>query len=155
MPRALPFGGRASVAEDVVEELRTLAPLCPAPERTLIVARHGLEWWVAWTLHTHIAQPTAVTTADWSAYSQVLYLLEKRPAMSPDRHEPSPENLPTQVDTDRPARPPCGPRHELTLTPDTVLLHSGATLTLFRQSSAPSRLVRDGPPEQRPRCRAE
>ena len=130
--RTLPFGGRASVGENLVEELRSLAPLCPDPERTLVVARHGLEWWAAWTLHTHIAQPTAVTADDWSAYTRVLHMQEKRPA-----------------------RPPCGPGHELTLPPDAVLLHSGATLTLYRLPSARSSLDRAEPPEHRPRCRAE
>ena len=134
--RALPFGGRASVGENVVEELRCIAPLCPDPERTLIVARHGLEWWVAWTLHTHIAQPTAVTAADWSAYSQVLYLQEKRPMCPPDSRRLSPDNLAPQFVDGRPAPPQRGPGHELTLPNDALPLYNGATLTLSRLPTA-------------------
>ena len=71
-------GARATLTTEAQAELKVLSSLLPAPDRTLIVARHGLEWWTAWTLHTHIAQPSAVSTEDWQRYDQVLFLTETR-----------------------------------------------------------------------------
>ena len=71
-------GGHATVSPEAVAELRTLAKHVAQPDRTLIVARHGLEWWTAWTLHTHVAQARAVRADDWTTYSEVLFIQEKR-----------------------------------------------------------------------------
>lgn len=71
---ALGRGGRGQVDEAGVRELRALAPRIANPGKTLVVARHGLEWWAAWTLHTHIAQPSALTEADWQTYEAVYFL---------------------------------------------------------------------------------
>jgi hypothetical protein len=144
--RALPFGGRASVGENVIVELRSLVPRCPDPEHTLIVARHGLEWWAAWTLHTHIAQPTAVTTTDWATYSQVLYLQEKRSMVPPHSRRSSYNSMPPQVDDSRRAPPPRGPGYVPTLPNDAVSLYNGAALTLSRLPSAIT--AHPKPPEQ-------
>lgn len=70
-------GGRQIITVAQRDELRSLAPLIVSPERTLIVAHHGLEWWTAWTLRTHIAQPSAVSREDWQRYAHVYYLTEK------------------------------------------------------------------------------
>lgn len=67
-------GGQPIVTEAGVRELRALAPLIEHPETTLVSARHGMEWWTAWTLGTHIAQSTALRTADWETYSAVFFL---------------------------------------------------------------------------------
>jgi len=67
-------GGQPIVTEAGVRELRALAPLIEHPETTLVSARHGMEWWAAWTLGTHIAQSTALRTADWETYSAVFFL---------------------------------------------------------------------------------
>lgn len=73
-------GARAVLTTAQRDELRTLAPLIAQPERTLIVAHHGLEWWTAWTLRTHIAQPSAISREDWQRYGHVFYLTEKAPS---------------------------------------------------------------------------
>ena len=75
--------GRTIISVDAFDELRTLAPLVTRPDRTLVVARHGLEWWTAWTLHTHVAQPRAVRAADWSNYDTVLFIREKGDGRGP------------------------------------------------------------------------
>lgn len=67
-------GGHPVISEAAVAELRSLAPLIENPEKTLISARHGMEWWTAWTLHTHIAQSTALRTSDWSNFQAVFFL---------------------------------------------------------------------------------
>jgi len=154
--RSLPFGGRASVSEGLVAELRTLAPLCRDPERTLVVARHGLEWWAAWTLHTHIAQPTAIAAEDWSSYADVFYLQEKErftppgvgdPGMpgEPPRTTGEPHGGPRDARRQYHHRPPHGPG-EITLPTDAQKLHDGATLTLARVPSYPGRNELHEPP---------
>jgi hypothetical protein len=65
-----------SIVEASYTELASLQTSITNPSHTLIIARHGLEWWAAWTLHTDVAQATAVTDADWTTYASVLYLQE-------------------------------------------------------------------------------
>ena len=84
----LAHGGRTIISVEAFDELRTLAPLVAKPDRTLVVARHGLEWWTAWTLHTHVAQPRAVRAADWSKYDTVLFIREKGDGRGPGMREP-------------------------------------------------------------------
>jgi hypothetical protein len=78
---AIQEGGRPIITPEAREELRRLAAQIDAPSTTLIVARHGLEWWTAWTLGTHIAQPQALQPADWEHYRSVCFLEEKRIGM--------------------------------------------------------------------------
>jgi hypothetical protein len=147
--RVLHFGGRASISDATFAELVSLQTQCPDPECTLIVARHGLEWWTAWTLHTHIAQPRAVTPADWTSYSQVLYLREKDGfGLPPDAglngQRPPPSDRPA-AGTER--GPRFGPSpEEMTLPENAMTLHEGASLTLARVPSAPTEIERPGPP---------
>ncbi len=46
--------------------------------KTLIVARHGLEWWAAWTLKTKIAQDKAFNSNLTNDYKQIVFLLQKQ-----------------------------------------------------------------------------
>ncbi len=89
-----------------VNELRSLSRQIEHPQRTLIVARHGLEWWAAWCLHTNVAQGFAVEPQDWSKYDRVMFLRQVRRDVPPGR--PS-ETLPSSPST-RPSEPlPSGP----------------------------------------------
>ena len=92
-------GGHPTISAAAFGELRALTAQVTQPNRTLVVARHGLEWWSAWTLHTHIAQSRAVLASDWSKYDTVLFIQEKgtrrhggeRPDRKPmDRRGPPP-----------------------------------------------------------------
>jgi len=65
-----------SIVEASYTELASLQTSITGPSHTLIIARHGLEWWAAWALHTDVAQATVVTDADWTTYTSVLYLQE-------------------------------------------------------------------------------
>ena len=78
---AIREGGRPIITPEARNELRRLADQIDAPSTTLIVARHGLEWWTAWTLGNHIAQPQALQSADWERYRSVSFLEEKRSGM--------------------------------------------------------------------------
>lgn len=70
-------GGHPIISETAYRELKNLAARIPHPERTLIVTRHGVEWWTAWTLHTRVAQGRAVRTDDWQKYDEVFFLQSK------------------------------------------------------------------------------
>jgi hypothetical protein len=70
-------GGRPIISEAAYRELQSLAPRIANPKRTLVVARHGLEWWTAWTLRTRIAQPKALKAEDWKTYDEVLFIQSK------------------------------------------------------------------------------
>ncbi len=64
----------AVITPEALDELHGLAPLFQNSEKTLICARHGLEWWTAWALHTHIAQSSALRPADWQNFEAVYFL---------------------------------------------------------------------------------
>ncbi len=69
---------RLNISEQAQAELQQLASSVEDPVHTLVVARHGLEWWTAWTLHTHIAQAQALSSDDWTKYKHVWFIEEKR-----------------------------------------------------------------------------
>jgi hypothetical protein len=71
-------GPRPMMSEEAREELLVIKKLVPPGSRSLIVARHGLEWWVSWFVGTRIAQPSGVEGSDWKDYEAVFYLTEKR-----------------------------------------------------------------------------
>ena len=48
--------------------------LITEPEKSLVVARHGLEWWAAWVLQTDVAEAYRVDAETISKYRAVLYL---------------------------------------------------------------------------------
>jgi len=73
-------GGRSVITVQAAEELASMSKEIKAPSNTLIVARHGLEWWTAWYLHTHIAHENSVTAADWKNFDNV-YLLRQKAGM--------------------------------------------------------------------------
>jgi hypothetical protein len=70
-------GGRPVITTQAAAELQSMSAEISAPSKTLIVARHGLEWWTAWYLHTHIAHENAVTEADWKNFDHVYFLHQK------------------------------------------------------------------------------
>ena len=77
IPQSMAAVQSPSISQAEYEELTTLKQYVDASSETLIVARHGLEWWVSWVLHTNIAQPKAVQASDWTTYKTVLYLQEQ------------------------------------------------------------------------------
>lgn len=64
-------GGNAILSDDAMAELQGLARQLPASGRTLVCAQHGVEWWSAWLLHTHIAQFAALRSSDWQDYEAI------------------------------------------------------------------------------------
>jgi hypothetical protein len=70
-------GGHPIISEAAHRELQSLASRITEPQRTLVVTRHGVEWWTAWTLHTRVAQSRALRAEDWQKYDAVLFLQSK------------------------------------------------------------------------------
>lgn len=90
----------------------------PESHRTLVVARHGVEWWSAWVLHTHIAQPQALRVEDWQRFERVLFLETKDQPPGPR----GPRGA-------GPTPPPLmGPR----IPPDAEIVYEGKFLRLAR-----------------------
>lgn len=100
-------GGQPTISPTAFEELQWLAALTPQPERTLIVARHGLEWWASWALHTHVAQPRALKPELWTGtgYRDILRLGET------GGPGPGPGGMVPPGLAPRPPFPPSGPFH--------------------------------------------
>jgi hypothetical protein len=57
------------------EELAGMKAAVP-PGRTLVIARHGLEWWAVWTLDTHFSNWAGWALAHRDGYDAVLLLDE-------------------------------------------------------------------------------
>lgn len=83
-------GGRPIITLEAAEELRSMASEISTPAKTLIVARHGLEWWTAWYLHTHIAHANALSEADWKNFDNVYFLRQKGGMQMPFGGGPGP-----------------------------------------------------------------
>ena len=123
-------GGEPVLEEATMMELKNLAGQIQDPAHTLVVAGHGVEWWSAWFLHTHIAQPQALAPEVWQRYTTVLLLKVKSGAVSlPGRGGPGPI---------RGQGPPHHHSLSLSVIPTgTDLLHDGATLRLEKIDHAP------------------
>ena len=78
------------------------------PEKTIIITRHGLEWWVVWQLNTNIAQPQIkIDEAIIAKYDEILIITQKKgrfilyPGPDSPFNEPSvPENSPLLYSSD-------------------------------------------------------
>jgi len=63
-----------SISEEAYEDLFKLKEVIENPGKTLIIARHGLEWWVAWILKTDVAQEHTISEKTWNNYYNIYYI---------------------------------------------------------------------------------
>lgn len=63
-----------AIPEKSLKELDELKQFITDTEKTLIIARHGLEWWAAWTLRTDVTQEYKISEQSWNRYDTVLFL---------------------------------------------------------------------------------
>lgn len=142
-------GGSAILSQTAMMELQSLATHVQRPDRTMICALHGVEWWTAWWLHTRIAQVSALKADDWQHYDAVLFLEIKsglttlpgpgsgRPP-GPGRAESSGpgQSLPNTL----PQSPTTGanPSTSAPVPPDAEVLHDGPCITLVRIATPPA-----------------
>ena len=133
-------GGKPVLEESTMVELKNLAGHIQDRDHTLVVADHGVEWWSAWFLHTHIAQTQALSQNVWGRYKTVLFVKVKTGVVNlPGRGGPGPNR--------NSGAPPAHPPPMPGIAEDAELLHDGATLRLEKISHAPqSAAVRAAPP---------
>jgi len=63
-----------AISVEAFNELKKLKDQVEISDKTLIVARHGLEWWTAWALDVKVVQDKALIKEDWKKYDRVLFL---------------------------------------------------------------------------------
>jgi hypothetical protein len=143
--RAVPLlahGGQPILSEAAYEELAALVPRIAQPQRTLVVARHGLEWWAAWALHTRVAQMKALRAEDWSAYGEVLFLQSKEEGDGFARRRLPAGRFPGLPPSGFPGRGAPPPMMEASFPPDADMLHDGPRFKLARVGAPPPFLSR-------------
>ncbi len=142
-------GGQPVITLAAADELRSLADDISAPKKTLIVARHGLEWWTAWFLHTHIAHADALKDSDWQNYQQIFFLRQKAGMQVPLGPRPGNGQLPPdrsgrgfaggpphRGNVSPPGSPPGGGSMSEPAIPDNAeFTHDGECFTLARVNS--------------------
>jgi hypothetical protein len=65
---------QSMISETQYSDLIKFSKEYKLPDNSIVVARHGLEFLVAWEMHTHVLQETSYSEEDLSAYSSVYYL---------------------------------------------------------------------------------
>jgi len=151
----LPGGGRPTITLASAAELNSLHSIITSPQKTLVVARHGLEWWTAWYLHTHIAHVDALKPDDWQKFDQVFFLRQNAGMQMPFGPPPSGDQFPPGGPGDGfgpggapdgngppPMGPPAGGRGamaETEIPPDADVRHDGEyfTFALVKPSDLP------------------
>ena len=132
-----------------MRELRSLVPLIAAPNKTLVVARHGMEWWTAWALHTRIAQAPALRSADWQDFEAIYFLRSKIDSRPTRRGNPGDSTLRRLLGGGFPppgSPPPGGPAHTMNpmaepeIPRDAEIVHDGEQF-LFARVIAPPEFV--------------
>lgn len=66
------------ITQEAYDDLFYLKDQINNPDNTLIVARHGLEWWVAWTIQTKIVQDKAIDQTIFDKYNTIIVLNQKK-----------------------------------------------------------------------------
>ena len=74
--RQLQVGPPGGLSLESRADLEKIATQIKDPVRTLIIARHGLEWWTAWFTGARIANNIRAALPVWDQYDQVLSLTE-------------------------------------------------------------------------------
>lgn len=60
--------------QSAYENLKELKSVIKGDHETIIIARHGLEWWTAWALNTKIAQDKAIDKNFFEKYQNVIFI---------------------------------------------------------------------------------
>jgi hypothetical protein len=70
---------RAVISEAAYNDLSNISSKIANPDKTLIIARHGLEWWMIWQLNVKMAQPhLEIDKATIAKYDEILILRQKK-----------------------------------------------------------------------------
>lgn len=60
------------------EDLKLMKAVIINNDKTIVVAKHGLEWWAAWVLHTKVAQEKAIGEDFNHKYENIYFLHQNR-----------------------------------------------------------------------------
>ena len=63
-----------SISIEAYNNLSKLKTVISNPEKTLIITRHGLEWWTAWVLRVDVSQKPKITEDTFKEYDHIYYL---------------------------------------------------------------------------------
>ena len=77
IPVVLGVRPATSITNEAYNDLFKLKNVIGDPERTLIITRHGLEWWAAWTLRVNVSQGWNLTKESFKNYDNIYYLRQK------------------------------------------------------------------------------
>lgn len=69
--------GQMCITEEAYDDLFKLKSVIKNPDRTLILARHGLELWAAWVLEVDITHGRDLTEEIFEKYDDFLYLRQE------------------------------------------------------------------------------
>lgn len=62
------------IDEVAYQDLKQLKSIIKKDNKTIVIARHGLEWWVAWALDTKVGQDKAMTDDFYTKYKNVFII---------------------------------------------------------------------------------
>ncbi len=83
-----------TISQEAYQDLSHIEKYIANPQKTLIIARHGLEWWTAWRLHVKVGQDKALDRQTFTKYEKVFSLVQLKginqihPRQNSPFHEP-------------------------------------------------------------------
>jgi hypothetical protein len=76
-----------SLSKNALKDLKELIPSIPAPDNTVIISKHNLEFWVAWTLKVDVSQESKFDSTLVSDYDHV-YILNQTKGIDTKKRPP-------------------------------------------------------------------
>lgn len=64
------------IDQSAFENLKEMKFSIESGNEPIVIARHGLEWWTAWALHTKVSQDKAMDNAFFEKYKNVIFLIQ-------------------------------------------------------------------------------
>lgn len=61
----------AAIDKNAYADLKNLQPALNINNKTIVIARHELEWWIAWSLKTKVAQDKSVDKSLFEKYTRI------------------------------------------------------------------------------------
>ncbi|MCE5174800.1 MAG: hypothetical protein ABFC90_01615 [Bacteroidales bacterium] len=62
------------IDKNAYKELKELKSVIRNDDETIVIARHGLEWWTAWALHTKVGQDKAIDSELFNKYKRIIFI---------------------------------------------------------------------------------
>ncbi len=62
------------IHESAYDDLKNLNSIIKKDNKTIVIARHGLEWWIAWALELKVGQDKAMTGDFYSRYKNIYFI---------------------------------------------------------------------------------